>query len=308
MSGFDICNFGSSPPRPVSPDLTGFPGFPNTSSPLRTPVLSPLLSPMSTSPPPVATINLNALNEPTELTQDDIAAAANIGRRTAENVRLRQHLFETSSSSSTLPFVPIITAPEPMSFLNLTDERANTTTTLMTTTTDHIEQMYTEHFEQDPNSTALLLMQTIAHPPLQHQLRKLIVEDPKMIAKQHNDARTRRNQRTTGTNTTTTASTIYELPDHRQLEEPENEEITMAKAAVHGESYLLALIVESQNFVAREIIANSCMIRTFSNLLFVPRNLKDFVPSDPEEESRAFDAIFYGPPNALLARSRFTAR
>ena len=65
----------------------------------------------------------------------------------------------------------------------------------------------------------------------------------------------------------------------------------MAKAAVHGESYLLALLVESQNFVEREVIANSCLIRTFSNLLFVPRKLKDFVPSDPEEEPRAFDAI-----------------
>ena len=49
------------------------------------------------------------------------------------------------------------------------------------------------------------------------------------------------------------------------------------------------------------------MLRVFANHNCFSRCLTAFYPTDPEEETRAFDNIFYGPPNALIARGIFLA-
>ena len=122
-----------------------------------------------------------------------------------------------------------------------------------------------------------------------------------MIKRAHNDTRNREHH-----GEPSTTITYFQLPEHR--EQPCNEELIMAKASVTGTSYLRALTVECQQFAQRTEIAKSCMLRMFSDFNFIPRYLTGFVPADPEEETRAFDTIFYGPPNALVARGLLLAR
>jgi hypothetical protein len=49
------------------------------------------------------------------------------------------------------------------------------------------------------------------------------------------------------------------------------------------------------------------MLRVFADHNCFPRFLLNFSSTESEEETRAFDTIFYGPPNALIARGIFLA-
>jgi hypothetical protein len=79
----------------------------------------------------------------------------------------------------------------------------------------------------------------------------------------------------------------------------------MAKASISGKSYLQALLIECQPFTPRTKVAASTMLRVFANHECFSRDLTGYSPADPEEETRAFDNMFYGPPNALIARGIF---
>ena len=132
-----------------------------------------------------------------------------------------------------------------------------------------------------------------------------------MTTMDHNDAHNRSKALAKHDNVTRTTSVIkYELPLDRQLEEPEITEITstMARAATTGPSYLLALAVESKRYASRKEIASACLIRLLTNHVFLPRDLTNFSPSFPDEESRAFDTLFYGPPGALVTRGLLLAQ
>ena len=66
--------------------------------------------------------------------------------------------------------------------------------------------------------------------------------------------------------------------------------------------------MEGKSFAKRDEIANALMIRKFVNHeLLAPRSFKGFAPGDGEEETMAFNHIFYGPPQALIARGSLLA-
>ena len=136
------------------------------------------------------------------------------------------------------------------------------------------------------------------------QLRHLVVDFPEVAYMPKNNNRTLlRNE------APTTTINCFQLDEERESrsEQPYNEELNMAKASITGKSYLQALFVECQRYTPRADVAQACMLRVFANHNCFSRCLIGFSPTDPEEETRAFDTVFYGPPNALIARGIFLA-
>ena len=138
------------------------------------------------------------------------------------------------------------------------------------------------------------------------QFRQIMVDRPDIVYRDHNDARNRAQH-----GGPTTTITYFQVDPDREADDqpPYNEEIIMAKASIAGTVYLDALKVECQHFVPRLDISKALMIRVFANHnILVPRFLIGFTPGDPEEETRAFETIFYGPPHALVARGLLLAK
>ena len=147
--------------------------------PLRSPGTNYFQSTPSTPPPfqlPRSTLNLNVSNTGVQISETDLSAAYNIARTTAnaENQLLQQsqaiglappqqQIFQglLALHSSTLSSTPFATASRaPTNVIPYYEQRANTTTTLMTTSTSHFERSHTERMEQDSDSEAILMMQS----------------------------------------------------------------------------------------------------------------------------------------------------
>jgi hypothetical protein len=145
----------------------------------------------------------------------------------------------------------------------------------------------------------------IDRPHPNAQFRHLVVDYPDVVKQDKNHARAARRN-----NPPTTTTSLFQLDAERELlgDPPANEELNMAKASISGTDYLQALLVECQTYAPRSEVGNATMLRMFVNHKgSYSRCFTGYSPTDPKEETRAFENIFYGPPNALIARGLFLA-
>jgi len=159
--------------------------------------------------------------------------------------------------------------------------------------------------QQVPPPHPILFLQDEIEPGRPHpndQIRQLLVDYPGVVKLPRNHAR---NIRRNDPQTTPASCFQLELERVARGETPSNEEENMAKAAISGKSYLTALLIECQPFTPRKDVSGSTMLRVFADHDCHPRDLTGYSPTDPEEETKAFDHMFYGPPNALIARGIF---